>query len=425
MRLSSYFLPVLKEDPIDASIISHKLMLRCGMIRQLTSGIYNWLPFGLSFLRKIEGIIRQEMDKSGALELLMPTIQPLELWAESGRGGYGDEMLRFKDRGGRDLLYGPTNEEVITDIFRKNIKSYKELPKNLYHIQWKFRDEIRPRFGVMRGREFLMKDAYSFDIDEKSAIESYNNMFRTYLKIFQKMELKAIPFLADTGLIGGNLSHEFQVLAKNGESQIYYDGEIESLIEQGADIEQIKASYAVTDEKYDENNIPIPKQRVKSARGIEVGHIFYLGDKYSKPLKALVQNERGEQVVAKMGCYGIGVSRLAGAILEAFADEKGAVLPVSVAPFKVIIVNLKPDNVAVNKVSDSLYNSLVQKQIEVLLDDKNDSIGSKLTNADLIGIPYQIIIGPKAVEKGLYEVKTRKTGNVETLTVEEILNRFI
>jgi prolyl-tRNA synthetase len=365
------------------------------------------------------------MDKSGALELLMPTIQPLELWAESGRGGYGDEMLRFKDRGGRDLLYGPTNEEVITDIFRKNIKSYKELPKNLYHIQWKFRDEIRPRFGVMRGREFLMKDAYSFDIDEKSAIESYNNMFRTYLKIFQRMELKAIPFLADTGLIGGNLSHEFQVLAKNGESQIYYDSEIESLIEQGADIEQIKASYAVTDEKYDENNIPIPKQRVKSARGIEVGHIFYLGDKYSKPLKALVQNERGEQVVAKMGCYGIGVSRLAGAILEAFADEKGAVLPVSVAPFKIIIVNLKPDNVAVNKVSDSLYNSLVQKQIEVLLDDKNDSIGSKLTNADLIGIPYQIIIGPKAVEKGLYEVRTRKTGNVETLTVEEILNRFI
>jgi prolyl-tRNA synthetase len=425
MKLSQYFLPILKDTPREAQIISHQLMLRAGMIRQLASGIYNWLPLGLRVLNKVENIVRDEMNRAGAVELLMPTMQPAELWDESGRGSYGDETLTATDRHGRKLIYGPTNEEVITDLFRTNVKTYKNLPLNLYHIQWKFRDEIRPRFGVMRGREFLMKDAYSFDIDEESAIKSYNNMYAAYIKIFRRMGLKAIPFQADTGMIGGSLSHEFQVIAETGESQIYYDSEYEKLCEaEEVDIAKMQSLYAKADEMHVPENCPIPLDRVKTARGIEVGHVFYLGDKYSKAMKAEVQGADGKLVTVKMGCYGIGVSRLLGAIIEANHDDKGIIWPEAVAPFKVVLINIKTGDAKCDEACSKIYSELTAKGVEVLYDDRNEGAGSKFATADLIGAPYQIHVGPRSLEKGSVEIKNRRTGAVEIIAVENVVSYF-
>jgi len=426
MRLSRYFLPVLKENPAEAKIASHQLMLRSGMIRQLSSGIYNWLPLGLRVLSKIENIVREEMDKSGALELLMPTMQPAELWEESGRGDYGKETLIVKDRHDRHLIYGPTNEEVITDIFRKGVKSYKELPMNLYHIQWKFRDEIRPRFGVMRGREFLMKDAYSFDLTDEAAKESYNLMYKTYFKIFKRMGLSVIPFKADTGAIGGDLSHEFQVIAETGESEIFFDKKFESLVDKDeVDVESMQKLYAMADDQHDPDNCPISGDDLKQARGIEVGHIFYLGDKYSKALKAEVTDENGKQLTVKMGCYGVGISRLVGAIIEANHDENGIIWPESVAPFKVAIVNIKPGHEGCDSICEDLYAQLGAAGIEVLYDDRKESAGSKFATQELIGTPYQIAVGPRSAESGSVEFKNRRTGEKEEISPKEAMEKLI
>jgi len=427
MKLSQYFLPLLKETPADAQIVSHRLMLRAGMIRQLQSGIYNWLPLGLRVLKKIEGIIRDEIDKAGALELLMPTIQPAELWQESGRyDAYGKEMLRIKDRHEREMLYGPTAEEVVSDIFRKNIKSYKDLPKNLYNIQWKFRDEIRPRFGVMRGREFLMKDAYSFDMDFESAKESYDSMYKTYLKIFKRMGLKVIPVQADSGAIGGNLSHEFQVLAQTGESEIYYEKELETLLLQDEiDIEELQKYYAAADEKHERQETKIPADRLNKTRGIEVGHVFYFGTKYSKAMNITVKNNKGEDVFPEMGSYGIGVSRLVGAIIEASHDDAGIIWPESVAPFKVGIINLKTNDESSTKMCDAIYAKLREKNLEVLYDDREESTGAKFAAQDLIGTPHQIIIGPRGAATGTLELKSRRTGERVELSPEEALERLV
>lgn len=422
MRLSKYFLPVLKEDPKEAQIVSHRLMLRAGMIRQLSAGIYNWLPLGLRVLKKIENIVREEMDKAGAIELLMPTIQPAELWKESGRGDYGPETLCIKDRHGRDMIYGPTNEEVMTDLFRRNITSYKELPKNLYHIQWKFRDEIRPRFGVMRGREFLMKDAYTFTVDEESHIAEYYNMYRTYLKIFRRMDLITIPFKADTGLIGGDLSHEFQVIANTGESQIYYDPEFENLATaEEPDIEAMKKLYSAADEKHDPKKAP---KNVKQARGIEVGHIFYFDTKYSEPMGAKVTGSDGKEITVKMGAHGIGISRLVGAIIEASHDDKGIIWPESVAPFKVGIINLKSGDAECDKIADDIYGKLQNVGVEVLYDDRQESAGNKFATMDLIGIPYHITIGPRGVKAGKVEFKNRKSGEKTEITAESAIEKI-
>ncbi len=423
MRLSKYFLPLLKEDPREAQIVSHRLMLRAGMIRQLASGIYNWLPLGLNVLGKVEKIVREEMDRAGALEILMPTMQPAELWVESGRGDYGKETLFAIDRHERKLIYGPTNEEVVTDLFRQNVRSYKDLPLNLYHIQWKFRDEIRPRFGVMRGREFMMKDAYSFDIDEESALKSYNNMFAAYIRIFKRMGLKAIPFRADTGQIGGDLSHEFQVIAETGESQIYYDSEYEKHFESDeVDIEAVKKLYARADEMHDTANCPLPADRLKTARGIEVGHVFYLGEKYSSSLKAEVQDSSGKNTTVKMGCYGIGVSRLIGAIIEANHDEKGIIWPDAVAPFKLCLINLKVGDAETDKKCEELYQKFISMGIEVLYDDRNESVGAKFAAFELIGLPRAIAVGPRGLKEGKVEFIDRRSGKKENLTIEEVLN---
>lgn len=423
MRLSRYFLPLLKEDPREAQIVSHKFMLRAGMIRQLSSGIYNWLPLGINVLTKVGNIVREEMNRAGALEILMPTMQPAELWEESGRGGYGKETLIAVDRNERKLIYGPTNEEVVTDIFRTNVKSYKDLPINLYHIQWKFRDEIRPRFGVMRGREFLMKDAYSFDIDEAGALESYNNMFKAYHRIFKRMGLKAIPFKADTGAIGGDMSHEFQVIAETGESQIYYDSKFDEIFDkEQVEVSDIKGLYSAADEMHDAAKAPAG---FKTARGIEVGHIFYLGDKYSKALGAQVQDKEGKNTIVKMGCYGIGVSRLIGAIIEANHDAKGIIWPESVAPFKVAVLNLKAGDAESDKACDELYGKLQAAGIEVLYDDRNESVGSKFATFELIGIPYAVAIGPRGLKEGKVEFIDRRAGNKENLDIGQVLERFI
>lgn len=421
--MSRYFLPVLKESPSEAQITSHKLMLRAGMIRQLASGIYNWLPLGLCVLRKIENIVREEMNRAGALELLMPTMQPAELWKESGRGDYGKETLIIKDRHERSLIYGPTNEEVITDIFRSNIKSYKELPKNLYHIQWKFRDEIRPRFGVMRGREFLMKDAYSFDLDENSAKMSYDNMYRAYLKIFRRLGLVTIPFSADTGAIGGDMSHEFHVIAETGESEIFYDERLEKLAqEDNFDIEKMQSLYAMADDRHDAGKAP---ENVKSARGIEVGHIFYLGDKYSKAMGAEVAGQDGSKITATMGCYGIGISRLVGAICEASHDDAGIIWPESVAPFRVGIVNVKTGDEKCDELCDDLYNTLLSQGVDVLYDDRAESAGSKFATMDLIGLPWVVAIGPRSAAAGNVELKNRKTGEKQEISLQAALGKLL
>ena len=393
-------------------------MLRAGMINQVSSGIYSWLPLGLIVLRNIERVIREEMNKAGAQELLMPTMQPIELWHESGRGGYGKETLRAIDRHERELIYGPTHEEVVTDIFRQKVKSYKQLPMTLYQIQWKFRDEIRPRFGVMRGREFLMKDAYSFTEDEASHITLYYSIYAAYLRIFRRLGLKAIPFVADTGLIGGNLSHEFQVIADTGESDIYYDVAFEQAVDTDTpDIEYLKTLYSAADEKHNAQQCPVPQEKLRNRRGIEVGHIFYFDDKYSKPMKAHIRNREGQEVPVKMGAHGIGVSRLMGAIIEAYHDEKGIIWPEEVTPFKYAIINLKPGDPSCDTLCEQLYRTLPS----ALYDDTDERAGAKFAKMELIGIPKHIIIGPKLAVEGMCEMKCRITGVLTQCSVESLL----
>ena len=435
MRLSEYFLPTLKELPKDAEIISHQLMLRTGMIRQASSGIYVWLPFGHAILKKIEQIVREEQVRAGAIELLMPTIQSADLWKKSGRyDDYGAEMLRMKDRHDRDILYGPTNEEQITDISSHYFKSYKTLPKILFHIQWKFRDEIRPRFGVMRCKEFLMKDSYSFDVSEEEGKISYNKMFLSYLKTFQRMGLKAIPMEAESGPIGGNLSHEFIILANTGESKVYIDKRILDLeIPEHVDyhndakniVEEWTKYYSVTDDMYDQGTYEnkVSKENRMEMRGIEVGHVFFFGDKYTKPLKANVQDSEGKINPMQSGSYGIGVSRLVAAIIEASHDEKGIIWPKSISPFDYALLNLntKDDNLV--KLSDTIYKKITDVS-SVLYDDTNSSVGEKLNRVDLIGVPIQIILGKNSIENNTLELKERSTGNVQVINVDDFLKQL-
>ncbi|MSO88677.1 MAG: proline--tRNA ligase [Rhodospirillaceae bacterium] len=437
MRLTSYFLPTLRETPSEAQIVSHRLMLRAGLIRQSSAGIYSWLPLGLRVLRRIERIVREEQDAAGAQELLMPTIQPAELWRESGRyEDYGKEMLRIKDRHEREMLYGPTNEEQITDIVRQAIKTYRDLPKLLYHIQWKFRDEVRPRFGVMRGREFLMKDSYSFDLDYDGAVRAYNRMFVAYLRTFARMGLKAIPMRADTGPIGGDLSHEFIILAETGESQVFCDKALVELdildteIDYRADLRPVvdrwTGPYAATDEKHDPAAFErLPADRRLQARGIEVGHIFYFGTKYSKAMGAAVTGPKGETVAMEMGSYGIGVSRLVGAIIEASHDDVGIVWPESVAPFAVGLINLRPGDTGCDGACDDIYGKLRTAGIEVLYDDRAESPGAKFATADLIGLPTQMVIGPRGLKSGTIEVKRRRTGQREEMSADAALTMLM
>jgi prolyl-tRNA synthetase len=436
MRLSRFFLPVLKETPADAQIASHRLMLRAGMIRQEAAGIYAWLPLGFRVLKKIEQIVREEQDRAGAVELLMPTLQSADLWRESGRyDGYGKEMLRIVDRHERDLLYGPTNEEMITEIFRGYCRSYKDLPKLLYHIQWKFRDEIRPRFGVMRGREFLMKDAYSFDLDEQTARASYNRMFVAYLNTFARMGLKAVPMRADTGPIGGDLSHEFIILAETGESEVFCDAALVDMGAPGPDVDfdgdlqplvdARTALYAATDEMHEpERFADVPEERRLSARGIEVGHIFYFGTKYSDPMKAVVTHTDGQDRAVHMGSYGVGVSRLMGAIIEAHHDEAGCVWPEEVAPFGAGVINLKAGDADTDAACQSAYEALSKAGRDPLLDDTDNRPGGKFATMDLIGLPYQLIIGPRGLKEGKAEVKIRRSGERHELSLEDAVARL-
>ena len=437
MRLSAYFLPTLKETPAEAQIVSHRLMLRAGMIRQASAGIYSWLPLGLRVLKKIERIVREEQDATGAQEVLMPTIQSADLWKQSGRyDDYGKEMLRIRDRHGRDMLYGPTNEELITEIFRHAVKSYRDLPKMLYHIQWKFRDEVRPRFGIMRGREFLMKDNYSFDVDAEAGRRAYNKMFVAYLRTFARMGLKAIPMEAETGPIGGNLSHEFIILADTGETEVFchadlldtdvlaetvdYDGDLSPIVDAWT------RHYARTDDKHDDAAFAaeVPDGRRVNRRGIEVGHIFFFGAKYALPLGALVATAEGEQVPVQMGSYGIGVSRLAGAIIEASHDESGIIWPEPVAPFQVALINLKAGDQACVDACEGLYGQLLGAGVEVLYDDRDASAGAKFAEADLIGLPWQLVVGPRGLKSGVVEVKRRKDGERQELSAESALARL-
>jgi prolyl-tRNA synthetase len=437
MRLSQFFLPVLRETPKEAEIVSHQLMLRAGMVRQASAGIYSWLPLGFRVLKKIEQIVREEQDRTGAIELLMPTVQSADLWHQSGRyQAYGPEMLRFEDRHGREMLYGPTNEELITTIFRDGVKSYRDLPKNLYHIQWKFRDEVRPRFGVMRGREFLMKDAYSFDLSAEAARQSYNKMFVAYLRTFARMGLKSIPMAADTGPIGGDLSHEFIILADTGESQVYCHSDLIETRTPGADLDfaadlsPLIASwtslYAATDEKHDRARFEakVPEAKRVSARGIEVGHIFFFGTKYSEPMGCRVQGPDGGMVNVQMGSYGVGVSRLVGAIIEASHDQSGIVWPLPVAPFEVGLINLKAGDKDTDKACDDVYGKLTRAGISVLYDDTNERAGGKFATMDLIGLPFQLIIGPKGLKGGEIELKERKSGERMTLSPEAAVKRL-
>ncbi|MFZ5789427.1 MAG: proline--tRNA ligase [Pseudomonadota bacterium] len=435
MRLSTYFLPTLKETPAEAQIVSHRLMLRAGMIRQASAGIYSWLPLGFRVLKRIEQIVREEQDRAGCQELLMPTIQSADLWKQSGRyDDYGKEMLRILDRHEREMLYGPTNEELITDIFRQASRSYKDVPKLLYHIQWKFRDEVRPRFGVMRGREFLMKDAYSFDLDYAGAKRAYNKMFVSYLRTFARMGLKAIPMAAETGPIGGDLSHEFIILADTGESHVYchkdlverdvlamevdYDGDLEPIVQSWTSV------YAATDDKHDPAKCPVPPDQLLQARGIEVGHIFYFGTKYSEPLGARVNGPNGDTITVHMGSYGIGVSRLVGAIIEASHDDKGIIWPDSVAPFAVGLVNLKVDDSACTKACEETYARLKRAGIDVLYDDRDERPGAKFADMDLIGLPWQLVVGPRGLGTGKVELKRRATGERQELSLESALAKL-
>ena len=435
MRLSRYFLPILRETPKEAEITSHRLMLRAGMLRQEAAGIYAFLPLGFRVLKKIEQIVCEEQDRAGAIELLMPTIQPAELWRESGRyEDYGKEMLRIKDRHERDMLYGPTNEEMITEIFRAYVRSYKDLPLNLYHIQWKFRDEVRPRFGLMRGREFLMKDAYSFDVDPAGARHSYNKMFAAYLRTFARMGLKSIPMAAESGPIGGELSHEFIILASTGESEVFCHGDYLDMAPPGADInfddigglqalvDKWTSLYAATSEKHDAAAFAkLPADKQVSARGIEVGHIFHFGTKYSEPMKAVVAGPDGVERPVHMGSYGIGPSRLVAAIIEASHDDAGIIWPEAVAPFKVAILNLKQGGADTDAASEKLYRDLQRKGVDVLYHDLDERPGSKFATADLIGVPWQVLVGPKGLAEGKVEVKKRADGSRQLLTPPDAL----
>jgi prolyl-tRNA synthetase len=437
MRLTRYFLPVLKETPAEAQIVSHRLMLRAGMIRQASAGIYSWLPLGYKVLRRIEEIVHQEQQRAGAIPVLMPTIQSADLWRQSGRyEDYGPEMLRIKDRHERDMLYGPTNEEQITEIFQAYCSSYRDVPKNLYHIQWKFRDEVRPRFGVMRGREFLMKDAYSFDLDKAGAIHSYNQMLVSYIRTFERMGLKAVPMRAESGPIGGDYAHEFLILADTGESEVHLDrklvelnlGEREIDYDNKAQIQAIvdewTGSYASTDDTHDEAafHAAVPEERRVTARGIEVGHIFYFGTKYSEPLGAVVTTPEGEQVPIHGGSYGIGVSRLAGAIIEASHDEKGIIWPEGVTPFHVGLVNLKQGDAATDAACEGLYAELTAAGLEVLYDDRDERAGAKFATMELIGLPWRITVGPRGLKSGMVEVTSRRSGETHELSPEAAIH---
>ncbi|PSM19982.1 proline--tRNA ligase [Nitratireductor sp. StC3] len=438
MRLSRFFLPILKENPREAEIVSHRLMLRAGMIRQQGQGSFSWLPLGKRVLDKVNRIIREEQDRAGGQEILMPTIQSADLWIESGRyEDYGKEMLRITDRHERNMLYGPTNEEMVTDIFRAYVKSYKDLPLNLYHIQWKYRDEVRPRFGVMRSREFLMKDAYSFDLDYEGAKAAYNRMFVAYLRTFARMGLQAIPMRADTGPIGGDLSHEFIILASTGESEVFCRKDFLQFEVPGADVDfgddaqiaDIVATwttpYAATDEMHDEAAwAAIADDEKVSARGIEVGHIFHFGTKYSEPMNARVTGPDGKEHFVSMGSYGIGPSRLLAAIIEASHDDNGIVWPESVAPFDIALINMKAGDAACDRVCEELYEKLRAAGLDVLYDDTDQRAGGKFATADLIGLPWQVIVGPRGVAAGEVEVKNRKTGERQALPVADVLARF-
>jgi len=437
MRLSRYFLPVLKENPSEAQIVSHRLMLRAGMIKQSAAGIYSWLPLGFKVLRKIENIVHEEQQRAGHIPMLMPTLQPADLWKESGRyDAYGPEMLRIKDRQDRDMLYGPTNEEMITDIFRSHVGSYKDLPLTLYHIQWKFRDEIRPRFGVMRGREFLMKDGYNFDLTQEDALHAYNRHLVSYLRSYERMGLQAIPMRADSGPIGGDDTHEFLVLADTGESEVFYDSEITDLkfgdreidfdsVDQCQSVlEEFTSRYARTDETHDADLFAkVPADRQRTARGIEVGQIFYFGTKYSEAMGATVQGPDGKPTPVHMGSHGIGVSRLVGAIIEASHDEKGIIWPEGVTPFHVGIVNLKQGDEEADTACQSLYDSITALGLEPLYDDRNERAGGKFATMDLIGLPWRITVGPRGLKNGVVELTSRRTGESEEMTPEAAVEK--
>tara|TARA_R110000751_G_scaffold146094_7_gene249888 strand:+ start:119772 stop:121100 length:1329 start_codon:yes stop_codon:yes gene_type:complete len=438
MRLSRYFLPILKENPKEAEIVSHRLMLRAGMVRQQSAGIYSWLPLGKRVLDKVNAIVREEQNRAGAIEILMPTIQSAELWQESGRyEDYGREMLRISDRQDRPMLYGPTNEEMVTDIFRSYVRSYKDLPLNLYHIQTKFRDEIRPRFGTMRSREFVMKDAYSFDIDQDAARHAYNKMFVAYLRTFARMGLRAVPMRADTGPIGGDLSHEFIILADTGESEVYCHKDFLGFDIPGdeTDFDDINAVqtivddwttlYAATSEMHDADAFAqVSADAQLTARGIEVGHIFYFGTKYSEPMGAKVMGPDGKEHAVHMGSYGIGPTRLVPAIIEASHDDNGIIWPEGVAPFDVIIINMKAGDEACDAACEKLYGELLAAGRDVAYDDRNERAGAKFATADLIGIPQQVVVGPRSVANGEVEVKDRKSGSRDTMSLEAAVNRL-
>ena len=438
MRLTRYFLPVLKENPAEAQIVSHRYMLRAGMIKQQAAGIYSWLPLGLRVLRRIEAIVNEEQERAGHIPLLMPTLQPADLWRESGRyDDYGQEMLRITDRQKRDLLYGPTNEEMITDIFRSHVSSYKDLPLTLYHIQWKFRDEMRPRFGVMRGREFLMKDGYNFDIDRDAAIHAYNRHMVSYLRTYERMGLTAIPMRAASGPIGGDNTHEFLVLASTGESEVFFDSAVTDLklgsravdyddrAAVAAICEEFTTLYARTDETHDAALFDaIPADRRKVARGIEVGQIFYFGTKYSAAMGATVVTAEGTRVPVEMGSHGIGVSRLLGAIIEASHDDRGIIWPEGVTPFPVGIVNLKQGDAAADAACEGLYKALSAKGLEPLYDDREERAGAKFATMDLIGLPWRITVGPRGLANGVVELTSRKTGVSQELSPEAAVDRI-
>ena len=435
MYLSRFLMPTLKENPAEAQIVSHRYMMRSGMIRQSSAGIYSWLPLGLRVLKKIEQIVREEQNFAGCQELLMPTIQPATIWRESGRyEDYGKDMLRITDRHEREMLYGPTNEELITEIFRGSVRTYKDLPKLLYHIQWKFRDEVRPRFGVMRGREFLMKDTYSFDLNFDGAKKTYNKMFVAYLRTFARMGLRAIPMAADSGPIGGDMSHEFLILADTGESEVFCHKDILSFdlpkdnIDYNEDFQPIVDKwtelYAATDEKHNLSQESLLAEDLVSARGIEVGHIFYFGTKYSKAMNALISSPSGQEIPVEMGSYGIGISRLVAGIIEASHDDDGIIWPESVAPFDIGIINLSSGNESCDSACEDLYFRLGNAGLDVLYDERDERAGVKFANMDLIGLPWQIIAGPRGIKNGVIELKNRATGEKDEMTLNSVLNKF-
>ncbi|WP_193142545.1 MULTISPECIES: proline--tRNA ligase [unclassified Meridianimarinicoccus] len=439
MRLSRYFLPVLKETPAEAQIASHRLMLRAGMIKQASAGIYSWLPLGFRVLKRIEQIVNEEQIRAGHIPMLMPTLQSADLWRDSGRyDDYGEEMLRITDRHGRDMLYGPTNEELVTDIFRSYVKSYKDLPLTLYHIQWKFRDEIRPRFGVMRGREFLMKDGYNFDLTKEDALHAYNRHLVAYLRTYERMGLQAIPMRADGGPIGGDYTHEFLVLADTGESEVFYDSQVTDLTFGDRDIDydsvaqcqgvldEFTSRYARTDETHDAALFDqVPEERRRVARGIEVGQIFYFGTKYSDALGATVINDKQEQIPVHMGSHGIGVSRLLGAIIEASHDDKGIIWPEGVTPFHCGIVNLRQGDAATDGACADLYAALTKAGLEPLYDDRDERAGAKFATMDLIGLPWRITVGPRGLKNGVVELTSRKTGESVEMSAEDAVARIV